>query len=478
VTCTTLRWQRRPIVAERAETEAMTAMPTAPGHVRTTSRAATDLPSGGARRRRGLAGAAALLVTAGTLAACGGGSESSATPTLNWYINPDQGGQAEIAKRCSEASNGAYAIDVSVLPRESPAQREQLIRRLAANDPSIDLMSLDVPFPPELAQAGFLAPVPDDLAARVSEGVVQGSLASATWKDKLVTIPFWANTQLLWYRKSVAEKAGLDMTQPVTWDQIITAAKDTGTTVAAQGRRSESLVVWLNALIESAGGHIIEKNSDNPDDIKLGLDSPAGKRAAEVMAQVAKSGVTGPAFSTASEDTNALQFEGPTAGFMVNWPFVWAQAQTKVEAGTLDASVPQDYGWAVYPRVNADEPSAPPLGGINLGVSAFSKHVDLAYQATECITSDENQAYYMTTNGNPASSAAVYDDPEVQKVYPMADTIRQSLEAAAPRPLTAYYSEVSGGIQREYHPPSSVTADTGKQAQDLISAVLSGDQLL
>jgi multiple sugar transport system substrate-binding protein len=60
----------------------------------------------------------------------------------------------------------------------------------------------------------------------------------------------------------------------------------------------------------------------------------------------------------------------------------------------------------------------------------------------------------------------------------MADTIRQSLEAAAPRPLTAYYSEVSGGIQREYHPPSSVTADTGKQAQDLISAVLSGDQLL
>jgi multiple sugar transport system substrate-binding protein len=196
------------------------------------------------------------------------------------------------------------------------------------------------------------------------------------------------------------------------------------------------------------------------------------------MAQVAKSGVTGPAFSTASEDTNALQFEGPTAGFMVNWPFVWAQAQTKVEAGTLDASVPEDYGWAIYPRVNADEPSAPPLGGINLGVSAFSKHVDLAYQATECITSDENQAYYMTTNGNPASSAAVYDDPEVQKVYPMADTIRQSLELAAPRPLTAYYSEVSGGIQREYHPPSSVTADTGKQAQDLISAVLSGDQLL
>ena len=428
-------------------------------------------------RRRAVAGAATLLVTAGTLAACGGGGSGGA-PSLTWYVNPDQGGQAEIASRCSKASNGAYTIEVSTLPREAPAQREQLVRRLAANDPSIDLMSLDVPFSPELAQAGFLAPVPDDLAERVSEGVVQGSLESATWKDELVTIPFWANTQLLWFRKSVAQKAGLDMTQPVTWEQLIKAAQATDTTISAQGRRSESLVVWLNALIESAGGHVIEKNSDNPDDIKLGLDSPAGERAAEVMRAVADSGVTGPAFSTASEDTNASQFEGDTAGFMVNWPFVWAQAQTKVEAGTLDASVPQDYGWALYPRVDEDTPSAPPLGGINLGVSAFSKHVDLAYDATECITSDENQAFYMTTNGNPASSAAVYDDPKVQEAYPMADTIRESLEAAAPRPLTAYYSEVSGGIQREYHPPSSVSAATGRKAQDLISAVLSGDQLL
>jgi len=193
---------------------------------------------------------------------------------------------------------------------------------------------------------------------------------------------------------------------------------------------------------------------------------------------VADSGVVGPAFSTSSEDTSALQFESADAGFMVNWPFVWAQAQTKVEAGTLEQSVPDDYGWALYPRVDADTPSAPPLGGINLGVSAVSRYVDFAYEATECITSDENQAYYMNTNGNPASSAAVYDDPEVQEIYPMADTIRDSLAAAAPRPLTPYYSEVTGGLQREYHPPSSVSDSTGQRADDLISAVLSGDQLL
>ncbi|HLM08007.1 MAG TPA: extracellular solute-binding protein [Blastococcus sp.] len=427
--------------------------------------------------RRRTAGAAALLIAAGTLAGCGGG-DSGGTPTLTWYINPDSGGQAEIASRCSDESNGAYLIDVSVLPRNSDAQREQLVRRLAAGDTSIDLMSLDVPFAPELAQAGFLAPIPEDVASEVSEDVVQGSLESATWDDELVAVPFWANTQLLWYRKSVAEAAGLDMTQPVTWDQLVDAAQDQDKILSAQGRRAESLTVWFNALIESAGGHIIDKNNTDPDKIELGFDTAAGKRAAEVMHDVATSGVVGPAFSTSSEDTSATQFESDDAGFMVNWPFVWAQAQTKVEAGTLEQDVPDDYGWALYPQVDEDTPSAPPLGGINLGVSKYSSYVDEAYDATECITSDENQAYYMNTNGNPASSAAVYDDPEVQEAYPMADTIRESLEAAAPRPLSPYYSEITGGLQREYHPASGVSDTTGKNADDLISAVLRGDQLL
>jgi multiple sugar transport system substrate-binding protein len=428
------------------------------------------------RPRRALAGAAAVAVLSSVLAGCG--SNSGGVPTLTWYINPDSGGQAEIAARCTDAANGQYKIATSQLPRNSDGQREQLVRRLAAQDSSIDIMSLDVPFAPELAQAGFLAPMPPDLAARVSEGVFPGSLATATWKDQLVAVPFWSNTQLLWYRKSVAAAAGLDMTQPVTWDQLIKAAQDQKKLLSAQGRRAESLTVWLNALIESAGGHIIAQNSTDPDKIKLGLDSAAGQKAAQVMHDVATSGVVGPAFSTSSEDTSASQFESADAGFMVNWPYVWAQAQTKVEAGTLDKSVPDDYGWALYPRVDAGTPSAPPLGGINLGVSAYSKHVDFAYAATECITSDENQAYYMTTNGNPASSAAVYDDPQVQKVFPMANTIRDSLALAKPRPLSPYYSEVTGGIQREYHPPSSVSNTTGKKASDLITAVLRGDQLL
>src|SRR3954447_11955878 len=257
----------------------------------TVSKSAKGRPSGrgvARGRRRALGGAAAAAFLASTLAACGG--DSGAANALTWYINPDSGGQAEIAKRCTEAAGGAYTIEVSQLPRESSQQREQLIRRLAAEDSSIDIMSLDPPYIPEFAQAGFLAPVPDDVAQRVSEGVVQSAIEGSTWNGKLVAIPFWANTQLLWYRKSVAQAADLDMSQPVTWDQVIQAAKSQDKLIGAQGIRSESLTVWLNALIESAGGHIIDTVAPKPENYRFGLTSDAGVRAAQVMRDVSDSG--------------------------------------------------------------------------------------------------------------------------------------------------------------------------------------------
>ncbi len=429
------------------------------------------------RSRRGWAGAAAALVLASSLAACG--SSDGGTPVLTWYINPDSGGQDEIASRCTEQAGGAYRIETSQLPRESNAQREQLVRRLAANDSSIDLMSLDPPFIPEFAEAGFLAEVPGDVAERVTADAVESSIAGSTWNDQLVAVPFWANTQLLWYRKSVAEAAGLDMEQPVTWDQLVDAAESQDKRLGAQGIRAEALTVWLNALVESAGGSIIEEITEDPGDYQLGLESDAGNRAAEVMARVANSPSVGAAFDTANEDAAANGFESEDGGFMVNWPYVWPRANTAVEGGTLDASVPEDYGWTVYPRVDADKESAPPYGGINLGIGAFAEDTGLAFEAAECIVSVENQAYYFTTNGNPASSKAVYDDPEVLEVFPMAPAIRESLDQAAPRPLTPYYSEVSVSLQRTYHPTGSVEPGvTGSEATELILAVLRKEKLL
>ena len=172
-------------------------------------------------------------------------------------------------------------------------------------------------------------------------------------------------------------------------------------------------------------------------------------------------------------------FQGEKGSFMVNWPFVWSATKAGVEDGTFPQSLLDDFGWALYPRVDEAQETAPPYGGINLGIGAYSKHVDLAYEAAECIVTPEHQAAYFATNGNPPSNTTAYDDPAVKEAFPMADVIRESLELAAPRPQTPYYNEVSAGLQQTWHPPSEVDpVTTPKESTDLITAVLRGEQLL
>ena len=101
---------------------------------------------------------------------------------MTWYINPDGGGadptkkgQAQIAKECTDSSGGKYTINVQLLPNGASDQRQQLLRRLAASDSGIDLMSIDPVFVAECAEAGFPAPVP----AQPQAGLPQDSVHAA-----------------------------------------------------------------------------------------------------------------------------------------------------------------------------------------------------------------------------------------------------------------------------------------------------------
>lgn len=432
-------------------------------------------------RRRGRTAAVLTAAAAATaaFAACGSDDEAGGVATVTWYINPDNGGQAELAQVCTEAAGGAYRIQTTLLPSDADAQREQLIRRLAAEDSSVDLMSIDPVFVPEFAEAGFLAPVPEDLRDQVTEGIVEAAVQSATYRDELVAVPFWANTQLLWYRQSVAEQAGLDPSRGTTWEQVIDAAEQTETTVAVQARRYEGYAVLINALVAGAGGEVIDNPEAEPEDLQYGLDSDAGREATQVIADLATSGVGGPALSSSDENAALALFQGDTGGFMVNWPYVYRATADAVDAGTLDAAVLEDFAWAVYPSTAEGEQSGPPFGGIELGVGAFSPDADAAFEAAACIASPENQRDYFLSSGNPAAALEVYDDPQVQEQYPMATTIRDSLQQAVPRVQSAYYGDVSTALQRVFSPPDSVDPEqTPARATDLIRDVLAGEALL
>jgi multiple sugar transport system substrate-binding protein len=104
--------------------------------------------------------------------------------------------------------------------------------------------------------------------------------------------------------------------------------------------------------------------------------------------------------------------------------------------------------------------SRPPLGGLNVAVSAYSKNPDLAFEAAECLTSPESQARTAELGGLPPTNESVYDDPKVQKAFPFADELRLSIDEAGPRPVTPAYSDIALAIQKTFHPPDAVDPDT------------------
>ncbi|MEJ5866574.1 extracellular solute-binding protein [Pseudokineococcus sp. 5B2Z-1] len=417
-----------------------------------------------------------LALAGGLLTACG--DDAGAVPELSWYINNVN--DESIAQRCSEEAEG-YTISTVLLPNNASGQREQILRRLAAEDSSIDVISLDPPYMAELANAGFLRAFTDAEREEFTEGVLDGPVEQSTFDDQLYAAPFFGNTQLLWYKKSVAEEAGLDMSRPVTWDQIIDAAEQTGTTVAAQGRRNESLMVWVNALVESDGGTILEDGDEaqSADEVVPTIDSPAGAEAARIMSDLARSPAAPPALATAGEEESRAAFQSDSGGFMVNWPYVWAAFAAAEESGVVPADFSDDVAWTRYPRVDPEIESATPIGGVSLSVGAFSEHPDLAVDAVRCLRSAESQKEHMLGAGDPASLAEVYDDPEVQEAFPMWEDIRSGLVDAAPRPVTPYYGDVTGVLQAGYHPPDELDPETTPEATArLMRGVLSNQQLL
>ena len=421
------------------------------------------------RPRRLACSVATLALASSLLAACGGNSDGK--PELVWYINPDNGGQVAVAEECSTDD---YTITTQVLPIDAGQQRIQLARRLAARDPEIDLMSIDPPFTAEFADAGFLAEVPQDAQAQLEEqGTFQGALDAATWKDKLVVFPFWSNTQVLWYRKSFVEKAGIDMSQPVTWDQIIDAAADNDAKIGVQANKYEGYVVWINALVSGAGGQILEDVGEGTD-ATVTISDEAGQKAAAIIEKLVSSGAAPADLSVSNEGTAGSTFGSDEGSFLVNWTYIWHN---------YDESAPdvaKDIGYAPYPQTVEGEDSRPPYGGIGIGVSAFSDDKELALEAAACLVEPDNQGINADLTGNMPASTEGYTYEALQKSFPadLLELFQTSVDAAAPRTVTPYWSDVSGAIQNVWHPPRSVNGETPDESQTFIEDVLKGGDLL
>ena len=398
---------------------------------------------------RPAAGLAVAALAASGLAACGSARAATGPVTLNFYNFPDPSGA--IQQAANHCGNSRYKIIYNKLQSAADQQRLQMARRLAAHDQSMDILGLDVTWEAEFATAGWILPWTGRFKQEATAGTLAGPLKTATWRGRLVAVPYNSNTQLLWYRSDLVPHP------PTTWAQMFSdaaalARRGKPHLIEIQGAQYEGVVVWFNTLVASAGGSIL-----NPDSTKAQLGSPAVK-ALSIMRRLASSHAADPSLSVQMEDQNRLAMEAGTAAFELNYPFVYPSMKAD------NPKLFKVFKWAPYPRVTAGQPARVTIGGINLAVSAYSAHPQLAFQAALCLRNAENQLTAAVKGGLPPTLASVYNDRQMQSADPFRHLILQQVDQGSVRPKTPLYQSVSVAISHQVSPPGSIDPVSTEQS--------------
>ncbi|HUE26968.1 MAG TPA: ABC transporter substrate-binding protein [Solirubrobacteraceae bacterium] len=387
------------------------------------------------------AAVAALVLCAGC------GSSGSGPVALNWYVFPEPSGSFQAAANaCSKASGGKYKININFLSTSSDQQRVSLVRRLAANDSSIDILAMDVDWTAEFASAKWIQPVPAGLAAQIRSVDLPGPVQTATYRNRIWAVPINSNTELLWYRKDLL--AAIHQPAPTTWTQMINDAIQLAKLgkphyIEEQGAQYEGLTVWFNSLVDSAGGQIITPGN------KVVIGQPAAT-AASIMHELATSAAADPSLNVTQEGQSDVAFDAGTAAFEINYPFVWQSAQK------ANPSVAKQMGYAPFPKVVSGIAPRVSIGGYNLGVSANSKHPQLAFDAISCLTQQQNETTYAVKGGLAPVRGAIYSVPSFEKLYPFHALIQSQLQTYGLRPQTPSYADVTLAIQKALSPTSNI----------------------
>ncbi|GIG88311.1 sugar ABC transporter substrate-binding protein [Plantactinospora endophytica] len=400
------------------------------------------------------------LVLLAPLAACGSGDDGG-IPTVNLYYTTEQNIQ-KVVDDCNAKASGRYRIAYRVLPRAADDQRVQLVRRLAAEDPGMDVLGLDVTWTQEFASAGWVLEWTGERRAEVERGTLAGPLETARYEGRLYAAPKNTNVQLLWYRSDLVPQP------PQTWDEMIRMAQDLRGRgqpyrVITMGAQYEGLVVLYNTLVASAGGRILS------DDGSKAVFDEGAVRALEVLRNFATAGVTTSSFSNTIEDQARLDFQSGAGAFQLNWPFVYPAMQE------ADPELAKKVKWARFPGVDAGTPSKVTIGGFNLAVSRYSKHPEESFAAASCLRDAEHQKFSAINDGVPPTIESVYAEPEMAEAYPMRDTILEELKDPATRPRSPAYQNISTVLSATLSPPSAIdpekTADRMREAtQDALDS--------
>lgn len=318
--------------------------------------------------RRGLL-AGGIAATALGLSACGsntgrpsggGGSGSSGgKPTLSqWYHEYGEAGVEDAVKRYAASypkatievkwkpGNYEQAVGAALLTQNIPDEFEY------ANGPTLDMI-----------KAGQVVDLTDALGDKKDE-FNQAIMEPRIWEDKIYGIPQTIDMQMLYYRKSILQQAGVQ--PPTTFAALVDAAKSVATKDMGGffAGNDSGLGVLGQMFIWSCGFDML-----NDDKSGIGFDDPAFAQALTDYKAFRDDG-KGALLQSASADWSepAAFINGETA---MQWTGLWVLPEVQKELG-------DDFGVIPFPAIGSAGKASVAAGAFSACVAAKGTDPDLA----------------------------------------------------------------------------------------------------
>ncbi len=333
-----------------------------------------------------------------------------------------------------------HQVNVISTPNSSTERLALYQQIFSAKSSDIDVFQIDIIWPGLLANHLVdLFPFTKGIEKQHFPTLVENN----TVAGKLVAMPWFVDTALLYYRKDLLEKYNQPV--PTTWQQLSDIAK----TIQAKERENGNAQLWgyvwqgrayegltCNALewLSSYNGGSIVNNKGN-----ITVNSKAAQSALSLAGQWVGQ-ISPPGVLNYTEEEARGVFQSGNAVFMRNWPYAWALAQGK------DSAIKGKVGIVALPKGGDEGKHASTLGGWQLAVSKYSNNPKLAADLTLFLTSYDIQKQRLLKGAFNPTIKNLYEDKEIVASAPVAETLVKSLEQSVVRPSTvtkSKYNQVS-----------------------------------
>jgi multiple sugar transport system substrate-binding protein len=395
------------------------------------------------RRGASLATAVVLALAAG---ACSQpASQGEVLHFTMWKPNQPAVWDAAIAK--FEAIHPGVTVEREIGPHSSTAFHDLLAQKLKNRDPQLDVYLMDVIWPAEFGAAGWARDLTSELPPAERDKFLPGTIAANTWRGRLYGVPFYIDAGLLYYREDLLAAHGFD--PPETWQEL---AKQARAIVAAESEEAPALVGYVGQFkqyeglvcnmlefVVSNGGAFVD-----PSGHRATLAETADVEAVRWVRDDLVGEVAPRAVLTYEEPESLAAFIQGNAVFQRSWPYVWEIAndpqRSRIAGKVGTTALPHFPGHA----------SASALGGWQVGISAFSRHPDLAWAFVSFLTSSAMQKTFAVDASLAPTRTGLYHDPEVIAANPQFAAQAAAFLNAVPRPVTPMYPAVSAVLQRTF----------------------------